>query len=389
MTNWTRDKSHFVFQVLVIFASYTFMQLTTWLPLRFWGIWGGGNFLDSWQVLRYSDCFKEIGLNIYRTDVGVCSNYLYGRSLVQGLNFLGITEGETKLIGFGMMFLFSIIFTSVFPIRSKKNAVYGALILLSPPIMLLLERGNLDLLILGLVWLSSILISHKKYYTALFMIFVSAVIKFYTAPLILLLVLKSKNMIHRISGILIFCLAVLIAYRDIRITSAEYPHGTGAQFGLSIWGEYLNSYNSTRGSDRRNLIISILVFITLLILVKSYSNNLFKNLNIKNLEHWVKNWRIEFALLCVFVFASCYFSGMNYDYRLVYVSIPVLVLYQESRALIHHEVLLRVLILVLWLTYPSGGLEPIGDLILEVCIAIMILLVFKKEILKRIIYNHD
>ena len=61
------------------------MEISTWLPLRFWKIWGGGNFIDTGQVLAFGDCYQKIGLEVYSFTSDPCTHYLYGRVLLQSL----------------------------------------------------------------------------------------------------------------------------------------------------------------------------------------------------------------------------------------------------------------------------------------------------------------
>jgi hypothetical protein len=68
-------------------------------------------------------------------------------------------------------------------------------------------------------------------------------------------------------------------------------------------------------------------------------------------------------------FVSCYLAGMNFDYRLSFLAIPFLSQMKSlDTSLFHPNVIF--LLTVLWLSFPSGGLQPVGDLILEIGISI-------------------
>ena len=64
---------------------------------------------------------------------------------------------------------------------------------------------------------------------------------------------------------------------------------------------------------------------------------------------------------------------MNYDYRLIFIllaSVIYLRSLSDQKSQLWKQFLM-VLILCLWFTYPSSGLEPIGDLALEVISVIL------------------
>jgi hypothetical protein len=241
------------------------MQLSTWLPLRFWSAWGGGNFLDTWQVLNYSKCYESIGIQIYSSEVGNCSNYLYGRTLVQVLNQLNIGPSFTQVFGYAFLLILAFVITYVFQVEPVSDFVIISLVLLSPPILLLAERGNFDILIMFSLVIAVQLSEKNRNIYALAVIFGATLLKYYTAPLLLLFVIYKPTKI-KLLAIPFFIISALLILRDTLITEADYPHGAGSQFGLTVWGEFLNSYNSTKGTQLRNILVSLFVFIILLFL---------------------------------------------------------------------------------------------------------------------------
>ena len=363
----------FTFQTFCIFLYFSVMQLTTWIPLRYWSIWGGGNFLDTWQVLRFADCYQDIGLDIYRTDVGECSSYLYGRSLVQTLAFFNIGQNLTQLVGYGFLLLLAISISSVFLVSSKTDALILTLVLLSPPVQLLAERGNFDIVVIFGLTIATYLTRKKLEVAAVLAIFIVTLMKFYTAPLLLIFIIVGKQLRTKlIAGALLLASAILIQ-RDIAITDTSYPLGAYSQFGMKIWGEYLNLYNQTTGSDSRNLAVSILVII-------------FCCFSIIMMKKWMRFkidfppiWQKNKSQLFFLTFISCYLAGTSYDYRLTILAIATFG-YLQSLEVSKKLPYVVFLIVILWVSFPSGGLQPVGDLILELGVVTYLISVWSNRL---------
>lgn len=353
----------FTIQTSCIFLYFSIMQLTTWIPLRYWSIWGGGNFLDTWQVLRFADCYQAMGLDIYRTDVGECSSYLYGRSLVQALAFFNIGQDMTQFVGYVFLLLFAISISSVFLVGSKGDALILTLVLLSPPVQLLAERGNFDIIVIFGLVMATHLIQKNQEVAAVLAIFIITLMKFYTAPLLLLFTIVGKKLRTKFIAAVLLVFSVIVIQKDIAITDTAYPLGAYSQFGMKIWGEYLNLFNLTSGSDSRNLVISLIVLIFCCLSIIVFKR--WINLIIEFPPIWQKNVSQLFFL----TFIAIYLAGTSFDYRLTILFFAVfgyLQSIEKSKQLPY----VLFLIVTLWASFPSGGLQPLGDLILELGVAI-------------------
>ena len=131
----------------LFFTFFASQQLTDWYILRVTYV-RGGLFSDLGWVLNRVDCFSEVGWKIYGS-TGDCGWYIYGSNLIRFINFLGLDETNTKTIGWMFIFVFSVALASIFSsieINSVYFFVFAAVSVMSPPIMLLLERVNLDIL---------------------------------------------------------------------------------------------------------------------------------------------------------------------------------------------------------------------------------------------------
>jgi len=374
-----------VLQSTLAFASLSFLQLTTWIPLRFWGAWGGGNFLDTWQILRYGKCYETVGLSVYENSGTNCSNYLYGRTLLQLLSFLRMDVSQTQFIGYVFLFLLAVGLSMVFPIKSQKDCLTFVLVLLSPPIMLLADRGNFDILIFFILILVAKSVVRKNIYFAYALLSFTVLLKYYTAPVFLLIIFYSRLSRERILGVILLIATAWYSLRDIKITEAQYPHGSDAQFGFTVWGEYLNKYSSTQVNAIQKYAISAIAFGLILLVVFSITKRL--QLQVINI-HKDYNWqRVAFWIFLI-VSITCYFGGMNFDYRLIF--------FASTFLLANHvfpnplpRPMFNTLIILMWLSFPSDGLQPLGDLIIEATVAIILMITGSAALKKLVTENEE
>lgn len=358
-----------VLQSSLAFISLCLLQLTTWIPLRYWGAWGGGNFLDSWQILRYGKCYETVGLSVYENSGTNCSNYLYGRTLLQLLSFLKIDVSQTQFLGYVFLLLLAVGLSMVFPIKSQKDCLTFVLVLVSPPIMLLADRGNFDILIFFILILVAKSVIRGNIYFAYGLLSFTVLLKYYTAPVFLLLIFYSKSTRDRIFGVVLLFTTAWFSFRDIAITEANYPHGSDAQFGFSVWGEYLNQYSSTQVNEIQKYAISAAIFSCILLVVLFTS----KRFRLQEIEIDVAcNWQTFAFWIFLAVSITCYFGGMNFDYRLVFYAATILLAIKVFPNLLPQP-MVNSLMIVLWLSFPSGGLQPLGDLVIEVTVSYLLI----------------
>jgi hypothetical protein len=382
MTSKVTPKKTIIFQASLAFVGLCILQLTTWIPLRYWSAWGGGNFLDSWQILRYAECYESFELSVYENSGSNCSNYLYGRSLLQLLAYLRVDVTLTQFFGYTFLLFLAVGLTLVFPIKNQRDFLLFALVLFSPPVMLLADRGNFDILIFFVLILVAKSAACKNFFLANFLLSITVLMKYYTAPVFLLLIFYSKILKDRILGIVFLLTCSGLALRDIAITAAPYPQGSDAQFGFAIWGEYLNKTLSTQLSEIQSYSISTVFLISTLFLTFIFSQKYTgKVIEIAN----TSDWEILAFWIFLIVSISCYFGGMNFDYRLIYFASTFL-LARRVLTNSYPRALENSLIIVLWLSFPSGGLQPLGDLVIEIAVSFT-LIILLTEARKKIKYK--
>ena len=114
------------------------------------------------------------------------------------------------------------------------------LAMFSPGIFLLFASGNMDIQIICMLLVSASLIISKNEKIALSLIFVTALFKFYSAPVLVLALFLVKRKDSRIFGVsLIFIMIFIIAYQMITNPIPPFLYGAQNHFGSGIFDNYL------------------------------------------------------------------------------------------------------------------------------------------------------
>jgi hypothetical protein len=361
--------------IVVIF--YVFMQLISWPPLRYWGWWGGGNFLDTWQILQNAHCYESIGLRVYELSNGCAWLYPYGRPLLQFLNTFHLFENDARYIGFLFLFLLAVVVSSIqVLVRTEKGGInyFLPFLIISPPMLLLAERGNFDILMLTIIFFSSYFFYKKRYFLSVLLVFTSALIKFYTFPLLLIYLFIPKAIKLRVFTFLLIILSFLSIYRDISTTEYTYQGGPKVVFGSELVFSHLGQFSSLYFLFEQRKILGIVLSLMQIGIVYSLSQRkkitLIVAENIKSLN----------VILYTFLSTTsffCYFLGISTDYRMVFTLLSsALLVPMLAKGNAMQQVVVSLTLISAWLSFPSGGLEILGDITLGVLTCIHIVFFF-------------
>ena len=285
---------------------------------------------------------------------------------MRALSYLNITPSSTQLLGYIFMFLLAITVSyQAGNLEKLRTNLYVLIILLSPPILLLAERANFDILMLVLVALSGLLFNKDYHSWALLPLALATLLKFYTLPLFFIFFLLNNNNRRRLMTLIIGGAVSARVFLDLKLIQTSFPSGAGAKFGVSIWTRYIDKVSVSDLGE----VISILSGGLIFVIIFAFTIIVLNRLQILNFPESIGDNKIRVYFYLFFgTHLSCYFLGMSYDYRLVFFAIASInYLYSfVSKGELLHKVVLVMTTLSLWLTYPSSGLQPIGDLAIEI-----------------------
>ena len=349
--------------------SYLLLQLTLWPPLFFWGWWGGGNFLDSWQVLVAADCYRNIGLEVYQID-NTCMVYVYGRPLLMLLAQAHL--GASQAAAIGLLFLIGV---SAVLATSFKNTNFNSfskqaiipLLAFSPPIMLLVERGNIDALQVCLVIGAAMCVGKGRTTLGIIAIFISSVIKFYTFPILLLLVITVPKKREKFLSITLAVVAAFSIFRDLKIIEFQFnPLSPRITFGMGHEFLFLLKYDRFDWLVHYYKYLGAILFIACALVLFIWLKN--KNIDLK--WHEVPSFVSNTYLYTTLVSIVCYLSGSSVDYRLIFLLLSALTFSQLiTSSEKHFQFVIPTMLGILWLSFPSGDLEIIGDFLITAYLA--------------------
>lgn len=322
-----------------------------------------------------------------------CSSFNYG-SVLTLLPPMSFNQNDVSslavLLGLCLSLAFGILVSSFS--RSKRRLLVAAVFLSAPPTMLLFERANFDIVIIFGLLLSALLYSLHRQWGGFFILAVLSLLKFYTLPLLWFCLIRyHKGPLRNYLGLPIGLLVSLIVAWDLlRIESL--PGEGPAQFGFPVLLHYLEFAGVA--SSTNNLVgLAIGIVFPLLIAAVLLGVRSF------DLGHPLAKFgaevtsRSSFASLSFWFSAitlvSCYFAGLNYDYRLTLLGISGSILILQLPNLKMMILPGVILSLSLWASAGFGssvasqlgtelgrtlfgGLQLAGDFGVMVCVGVLL-----------------
>jgi hypothetical protein len=380
-----------------VFIFYGFQLFTSWSTLKSSGVRGSGDYIDQTSVLNSATCFKKFGSDIYKTDLeqANCGGFIYSLELLRVLNFFDLTTKDSFFLGTVFMWLtISTMCLVFFIIRNYGKTHYAIALIacLSPGVWLLLERGNYDEFVFCLVVAAGILLGSKRQFLGVVILGLTVLIKFYTLPAFLfsILMLNSKKT-RRL--LLLLAVPLFLHTLNLILLVPAFPSTWNVSFGLKSFGLYLE-FAAQRLIDLSFTIPPVLTLIPGLVLLIFFTllmmrHGIQPSMRVEESAKTLKIRRLYNLILVVFL--SCYFAGMNFDYRLIYLSFLV-----SISSVIFHGNRYSALSLISGLSaltfntflfglhgLPALAIQLVGDLSLSLYIATQLVYLLKTALIIR------
>lgn len=322
-----RKISQQILFVALFFLLYLSHLISNWILISFNGLRAPG-YIDWDFVVRLPYfCTTDKSsdwIALFGEGLGdECPPAIYGyplllitKSLSEIFYLPSILEPSAIFLGI----LFSLVFALLLKESvsdSKRKIVLVSLAVFSPPLILLFERVNYDLVMALILILASWAYVKNRFVIAIVLVFISAVTKFYTLPLLWILAIWVPSLRLRVFALSVAGLASYFVLRDL--SSIEGIPVTGAyQFGVTVSEHYIKLAGFLPAPDLvvlgLGVLIPIVVVIFLMIQRQGFPS-MFPNVNTQGGSFGVG---IVLARFSSVVFLSCYFTGLSFDYRLVF-----------------------------------------------------------------------
>jgi hypothetical protein len=256
-------------------------------------------------------------------------------------------------IGFGLIIIFYFLFFDFIRKINLLESIIYSLFIVSPSVVLGLERGNSDIIILILLLLM-LYIKNKVIIQSALLLFIS-ILKLYPIGAIFLILVDKVNsnfkQIIFVTFFLLFSLYIFIFFDNISIVSFKTPRPYGVlTYGLgaipTIAFIYFNEY--------KNLIFISFISFLLVWLILFYIK-IVPYLSKMVVENGVIG-KAFFMGSGIFVFTCI--IGYNYEYRLVFLllTLPQIFLWMKQKMILSYLAIV-VLLLIVWHTAISNVLN--------------------------------
>jgi hypothetical protein len=367
----------FFFSGLFFSSLFLSLQANGWVLLDRWQIKGHRDFIDLNSVLGSADCYKSIGFDIYNYPIGHECAYNYGSWLMRTISFIGLGERHTYVVGsiFIVLISYLVAFVMTRNTLTRSSLFFGLLIFISPPIMLLLERGNIDTLMFVLVTLSALIIASGNLNTGLFVIFITVLYKFYTVGLAILLAFFCRSKVNLFIWLSVISLAVVQILNDFR-SGPGFINTEWTSFGAPVFGIYLKYFNI-----KIPYLLSLIFGFLILILATWFVSRtwtplykIYKELQNASLETIPSYYLFIFFAI---IHTTCYILGMNFDYRLIMLAIANFILMSQAGLRPVTNLIIGITtVLIMWTSYNLQFSQPVGDILIGIVTAIYIHLIW-------------
>jgi len=286
---------------------------------------GVANIFADWSVILNANLCKD-RLDIYFDNP--CD--LWNRAHVYGsilLNFPFINDFIKFyyiIIPIIFNFIFIFVISSFFNFKNKFEYISLFPFILSIPVLLGIERANIDILIFLFVCLISI---NKSLFINYSSIILTTLSKFY--PIILITIFLFKKNIKQIiiNSIILSSIILIILFfefedlKKIFINKNQISASGHSAFSFIVSLEYINNFkikiNNYDYTFVKYLFVFIILIIPIFFLIKDSKKNIFANNSIKNLI-LLNTYENRLYILSSIVILVCYFTFKNYLYREIF-----------------------------------------------------------------------
>ena len=314
-------KTNFESLALIILANLLLFvnHFLDWPLVKFAKLRAKEDFIDLSAVLKSIECMEFPIQNIPIDIAYKNCNYLYGSKLISVGSYFNLNPSDTNTFAWILLVLTCSILSLLFKstVLNIKQVLFIALVLTSPAISLLFERANIDTLVFILISLAAWLYAIKWKFCSFVLIAMSALIKFYTLPLLLLIIavnLTKRNLFVLSSIGMITAITVVTDLTRIeRIPSYGF-----AQFGSAVFSWYFDLLG-LQVNKLLCLVFGVLITLSLAICLGKVPRRFVPALDKKySLINSTTTETIQIWLSLIYLF--CYLSGYNYDYRLIFLA---------------------------------------------------------------------
>ena len=306
-----------LFANLITFANYAL----DWPLVRLAGV-RLYSFVDTINVLRMIQCVDQ---EVFNNEVINECKFYYGSILILISNGLKLNIESGELISWFLLISCTSLIGFLVALGTQKivyRLLYLTVLLASPAISLLFERANLDILMFIIVVFSAFFYSKQRKKISILLLLITVLIKFYTLPLFFLIViinLTKRNFVYAV--IMLVGLLGVLTIELNKIPGILKLNGW-MKFGIGVLFDFYPEQFNILVPESISITIGFaLLFLTSYAMRKNMKPKVLVKSNLKLPDFTGSNFLNITCFWCLFIFLTCYFAGYNYDFRLIYLAI--------------------------------------------------------------------
>lgn len=233
---------------------------------------------------------------------------------------LGINESHTNILGTVVVILF-FIGVGIFWFSKKfDNLTYVllSLAILSPPVMLGIERSNIELVLFSILALA-LTINYYTSISALFLFIFASILKVYPVFGFVYLLKESKKRFWLLflSASGVFILYALLSFNDFIQVYKTTPKLVGSSFGIHVWWMGLRHprFLGLPISDNFALFLKVCSYVLVFLIL---SSALFFSMCLKNSRTYEQSQHLDSFRVGAGIYIGCFLLMNTHDYRLIF-----------------------------------------------------------------------
>jgi hypothetical protein len=288
------------------------------------------NLFADWSVIVNANLCDEKGYDVFLNNP--CDNWnrkhVYGKVLL----YLPFIKTFPKFyflvfpILINLLFIFVIV-SSIFKYENNKKFFLLFLIPISVPVLLAIERANIDIIIFMFVFL---LANNKNIIINQFLIIIATLSKFYPICLSVIFLFEKEKKKIFVNLSIFFVITILILFfqlenlKKIFVNQGQFSSSGFGVYGFSFrdFVTFINNLNITHNNQDYNwvkyLYVVLFVFLPVTFFNFFYKKKIYYNEIITNLFN-NNNYENRFYILSSIIILICYFSFSNFIYREIFI----------------------------------------------------------------------
>lgn len=336
-------------------------------------------YLDLYQTVVQIKCVENRAAQIGFSSASHDCGYIYSRFLYELISISKVKVDHVFVIGSLLIvtliiFLFQVLWRTDLPQFRIQYLSFSLLLICSPPMMLLMERGNIDVVVVSLLLMATSSFGTSRNYPKLITFTVATMMKFYTYSTLLILSLFANER-QRLKYVLFAFSVIPFVVIDINSVKSNLPYPTEAAFGVSLARKYLIEGETNRVAD---FFFGVsLLCVAMMVVTKIDARYTILPTCIRYKEINFRSNSFGFLVFCS-VFLVNYFITSSYDYRLVFLIVTgwffsSIVVFTPRQGFLW----ILLMLISFWFSFNTGRLQVIGDISLGVIVAILMLSIYR------------